>query len=779
LKLQFRFNRSLTRELAPGDRRFWLLRSVALRIEKQANPLWRIEVYHRRLLLVLGALALAGWLVATTALYFWLDRQPRNQVGWFDLAAPWRWSGLRAKRGDTAIMAALDDIRTRDYTTAFYNLRVGLTRSPGNVEGRLTLARLMAGYEPTRAVALLEEGLPHSPGDPKLITGLLGFYAALQIQTHGLATVEKLLQSEGAKGLPPETRLLLERARVGFLLQLGRNSEAEAAFGAITPPATAAGQAGLVSLQIELLLRAGRPAEAKEMSDRQLAAPVVEPGAWRQAVEVAVTLGDAEALLSALRRLKAQSPDSPGAYLLGFQAWHRMKRPSYRDAAEQEYCRLFRTNDGALQALAALAVTLDLPDVVARVQRVAAGARLSPFAFQVHQTELALRRGEIEAATRHLRVWENNVDTLKTLQRFHPEFIKRLTRAAFAGTPDQVTFLLAHLTAARGQAQVPVYQLAASVLEKSGNAPGAAEVVRAGLQVYPLSEPLLVAQKQLADHLAKAPLASAAPGPATLSLILLPPTANEARQQLDELLQKDSLAAARDLARAIRAQKPAWLPLIETDLAVREVELAYLTLDQIASRTAVRAFLDRQRTEPEILQLVQVVQRLAARGRLDEARLLAAEITASPSATVRVQLALRELNLADDMATLVDTEAAALAALDRNILAQEWAQAERLLKHLRDKPPSWITTGAPELKVREVQVRLGLGQRPLALAALKELVVKGGASRSAAFRLVRDLLARDESVPALALAREIAKLLPDDPAAARLVREAETPRPAP
>ena len=100
---------------------------------------------------------------------------------------------------------------------------------------------------------------------------------------------------------------------------------------------------------------------------------------------------------------------------------------------------------------------------------------MSQFAFQVHQTELYLRRGEIEAATRHLRAWENNIDTLKTPQRFHPEFIKRLTRAAFAGTPDQVTFLLAHLTAARGQAQVPVYQLAATVLEKAGNPAGAAE----------------------------------------------------------------------------------------------------------------------------------------------------------------------------------------------------------------------------------------------------------------------------------------------------------------
>lgn len=781
MQLHFKFNPSLKRALEPGDRRLWLLRSVALRIERQANPLWRFEIYHRRLIIGLAALALAGWLLAATALFYWLERQPHNQVGWFDLAAPWRWSGLRTKRGDTAVLGALDAIKARDYTTAFYNLRVGLSRSPGNVEGRLTLARLMAGHEPARAMTLMEEGLKHSSGDPKFVAGLLGFYAAFQIQSHGLDVVEGLLQAAPARPLPDETRRTLERARVGLLLQLGRPAEAAAAFAAITPPADAAGRAALSALELELLQRTGRAAEARVLLDRSLAAPVVAAGTWRQAAEVAVAMGDADLLLSALRRLKAETPDKPGPYLLGFQAWHRMKRPSYRDAAEQEYYQLFRGSDGALQALAALAVNLDLPDVVARAQRVAAGARLSQFAFQVHQTELYLRRGEIEAATRYLRAWENNIDTLKNSQRFHPEFIKRLTRAAFAGTPDQVTFLAAHLTAARGQAQVPVYQLAAKVLQQAGNPAGAAEIVRGGLQFYPWSEPLLVAQKQLEETLAataSVPAASKTAETPAGSLILLPATAGEARQQIDTLLQQDSLVAARDLARAIRAQKPAWLPALDAELAAREVELAYLTLDQIASRTAARAALDRHRGESDVLQLVQVVQRLAARSRLDEARLLAEEIGAAPAATVRVQQAVRALNLADDVAAAVATQALALAALDRSILGQEWAQADRLLKYLRDKPPAWLAAGASEVKVREVKVRLGLDQRPLALAALKELVIKGGAPRSAAFKLVRDLLAREEQESALVLAREIGRLLPDDVAATRLVREAESPRPA-
>jgi hypothetical protein len=61
---------------------------------------------------------------------------------------------------------------------------------------------------------------------------------------------------------------------------------------------------------------------------------------------------------------------------------------------------------------------------------------------------------------------------------------------------------------------------------------------------------------------------------------------------------------------------------------------------------------------------------------------------------------------------------------------------------------------------------------------LKELVIKAGAPRAAAFKLVRDLLGRRENDAAVLLAREIVRLLPEDPAAARLLVAAEAPRPA-
>ncbi len=770
MRLQFKFNRSMKRELAPGDRRRWLFRAVALRIERHRNPLWVFEVYHRRLLVVVGSMALAGYLLAATALFFWLDRQPHNQVGWLDIAMPWRWSGLKAKRGDTAIETGLAELRLRNYTDAFYQLRVGLARSPANIEGRLTLARLVAGYDPTRAMTLLEDGLDHAPHDEQLVGTLLEFYNAMQVQDRALATVERLLARA------PEGELLfrLQRARTALLLQMKRFDEAESALAGIAEPANAAEQGAVQALRVELLLRSGRMAEARTMAEGLMTdgTPAL---VLRQCGEVAIAAGDANLLQSVLRRLRAREPESSGVYLYAIHAWHQMKRLSLRESAEREYFQLFRNSDAALQAVAALAVSLNLPDLVERARQVAVSSRLSPFAYRVHITEIALRQGDTDKAMRTLRDWEAGVETLKPQQRFYPEFIRRLARAAFAGTPDQVTSVLGHLGANRFQARLQIYDLACTVMEKAGHLSQAEQFARAGLQVYPYSEPLLAAARGIEQRLAAAATAAAAVA-GNAEGAKIPGTGPAMLQQLDAHLAADEFAAARDLLRAARDQKPAWLRTFEGQLAERDVELAFLALDAIAGRTATRNYLDRYRAEEDGLRLVALAGRLAAKDRIKDARLIHDEIVASASANSRVLAALRALNLPDDTLAISATQSGAIEALDRSIAAADWAEADRLLRQLRDKPPEWMEAGASEVKAREVLVRLGMDQRPLALAALKELVVKGGVARGVAFRLVRELLAREEQDQAIILAREILKLLPGDPAATRLLREAEAPR---
>ncbi|MGH3422869.1 MAG: hypothetical protein ACRDOD_25120, partial [Streptosporangiaceae bacterium] len=338
--------------------------------------------------------------------------------------------------------------------------------------------------------------------DPRFWSGLLAFYSALQIRTHALAVVGDRLAS-GRPALVPETRLLLERARVAWLSELGRLPEAQTALDAIKPGPDPSARVALQEQRVQLLLLSGLAAAARKLFGQLPAAGADRPERLHLEAEIAVALDDADGLTSTLRRLLGNAPDNPAGYLYAFEAWQRMKRSSLRDTVEADYYRAFGGNDAALQAMGALAVRLDLPEVLIRVQNVAVASRLSPFAYRVHRTELALREGNAEEATRLLRDWEKNIDTLKVLQRFYPEFIKRLTRAAFTGAPDQTDYLLTHLAANRAQARLPVYLGAATMLEKSGDPAGATEVVKAGLRRFPFSDPLIAEQARLETVLAK------------------------------------------------------------------------------------------------------------------------------------------------------------------------------------------------------------------------------------------------------------------------------------
>lgn len=768
MRISVKFNPALRRRLPPSDRRLWLLWSVGLRIEEAASPVWRFEVFHRRLGLAAVGLGLAGYLAAATALWFWLDRNPHNQATWSDVVQlPWAWDDLRRKRGDTAVLTAKARLEAGDYVEAFHFLRTGISRSPGNVEGRILLAQLLAGYEPQRAIELMESGLEHSGADPGFLAALFGFYGHLQAQDAALARIEEL-RAHPPAGLSDEGRAVIARTRAYLLSAKGRTDEALAELDSIPAGASAS------LARADILLRAGRAAEARTALAGVAAGaalPLAELS--RREGDVAIALGDADGLLSALRRWRAATPDQPAPYLYGLAAWHRLNRASYRDSAEREYYQLFSRNDGALQALAALAVNLDYPELVDRVRHVATSHRASAFAYLVHATEIELRRARYESAVRQLRGWESAVETLQPAQRFYPEFIKRLARVAFSGGDTEADALVGHLVTNRGQAQLPIWLLAARTLDQAGQAVALQKLLRPALGLFPRTDELVALKSRLEQAASAVPQGTVPTSRATLA----PASAAEALARLDDLLGSESLAAARDLLRAIRAERPVWLDAAAAEVGRREIELAFATLDPLASRSLVRQHLERHRDAAAAAALVELSRRFAAQDRVADARLLTDEILASqPAAEVRDAIA--ALKLPDDLGDHLASAANALAALDRWISASQWTQAERLLTAMRNRPPGWAAGEHTALKVREVQVRLGLGQRPMALAALKEIVIKSGAPRSAAFKLVRDYLVAGEQDTAIVLAREIVKLLPGDPAAQKLLEEARAPRPA-
>ena len=777
MQLQISSNPSWRRTLAADDRRFWLLGSLALRIEVRANPLWAVEVYWKRLLVAGALLLVCGYLALVTAAWGWWHRKPENLVHWTDVAlAPVRWEELEIKRGDTAIAIALERLKQKDYTEGYFGLRKGLPRSPANVTGRLVLSQMMAVSDPAQSLALIEEGLKYTPDNLDLLRTLFGTYATQQAGARALDQGGLLLQSPT---LAPPARMLLSLGRAGLLIESGRLPEADQFLTEIRPlAATPENLTFWHRLKIDLLLAEGKVAEAQGWWQEQIPHDRNQAEVQKMAMQIAVAARDEEALATALRRLKLASGNTVGAHLQAYRAWHQLGQPARLFAEEKEFAQVFGGDDGALQALAALAVNLDQPATVRRLGAVAAAGHLSPFAFRVHLTELALRHGAWEEALRQEREWAQDIGTLPPDQQFYPKFISRLVHACQIGEETQIAALLEILAGGRGQAKSAVYSLALETLERSANFAAAQQVAVAGLRLYPLSDPLLTSQLRLQGELARAAEQRKIPALAD-TRPSLPATAEEAIRQIDAALAGAQSDRARDLLRAIRLHPPtAWEAERLADFAFREVKLALQTEDVLSARSRIANYLESHHELRDQRALLALAQEYLARQQTAEARLLRDAVAAQPDPTGTMAADLAKVIIADDLAAFAAAPAVALAELDRWLAARQYAEAARFLAYLREKPPGWVAASATELAVREVPLRLALDQRPLALSVYKDLVVRSGAPRSAAFRLVRDFLARGDRDNAGLLAAEVVRLLPEEPAAKKLLKETEAPRPA-
>lgn len=643
MKIRVRFSPAWQRKLASTDRHLWLFWAVRFHITIGTVPVWEFLIYWKRLAVVLVVLAASGYVGAVTVAHRLWARQPETRLRWQDIAlAPVQWETFRRQRGDVLIAAGLKQLAAGKYGEASFNLRSGLARSPANVTGRMQLAALMGMGDPTRAVKLLEQGLDVTPDQPELLGALFDVWTGNGAATLALARSAELLAPGRQPVLSGEARAVVVNARATLLLN---RSEAGAALALLqTSPRDFKTPAGLQTVRLTLRsLRAlGRDAEAAALLALVPFDPARDP---RIDVGLAVAAQDAEALETALRRLKVQAAQPALALLIGFEAWHEMKRALRREAVEEEIYRYHDNEEMTLQALGALAVRLDLPGTLLRAQRMAARKRFNPFAFQVHTTELLLRRGELAEAERLLDQWENTVPQLPEGQRAVPELLAKTIRAAGRDRITQTAALTNQFALAGARVPPGIVLIVVRTLEQAGNWRAAAQIAEAAARFAPLSD--------------------------------------ELREQ--------------------------------------------------SGRLALR---------------------------------VARETTAEPTITAKPKA---------ESGAEFDSGAEALAAIDLALTRGDPENALWLIQGVHKSAPTWLAEFDPPLAMREYRARRALQQGPAAMLVFRDLVLKPGASRAAAFRLVRDYIAAQDAELALQLAREIVRLLPGEKAAAVLLREAEGP----
>ncbi len=106
----------------------------------------RVRLYIRvkPVLLSLVGLMVAGYLVAAVALVGWLDRNPFNRVGFFDVTLPWRWTSLNALRGEGYSAQGVKELEGGNGQRALFFLQRGLSLNPDDASTRLIVAKYYA-----------------------------------------------------------------------------------------------------------------------------------------------------------------------------------------------------------------------------------------------------------------------------------------------------------------------------------------------------------------------------------------------------------------------------------------------------------------------------------------------------------------------------------------------------------------------------------------------------------------------------------------------------------
>ena len=163
---------------------------------------WQVQVFWGRLLLALATLLGGGWVAAAGAAYCFIKYERGfTGVQYTDmLLLPWREEAYQQARGDFFIKTAKEELAAGKPARAVYDLEIGVSKSPGNVEGRVLLAQIFTlNRRADRAQRLLLDGLPLHRNDQSYLNSLFSFLLQQQQDQIVTALAHSLL--------PPQTVL--------------------------------------------------------------------------------------------------------------------------------------------------------------------------------------------------------------------------------------------------------------------------------------------------------------------------------------------------------------------------------------------------------------------------------------------------------------------------------------------------------------------------------------------------------------------------------------------
>jgi tetratricopeptide (TPR) repeat protein len=159
-----------TTEKQPATRSYSIWLGFASR-ELTSRGSVRIQIRWGRVLVLMLLMGVLFWIGKSVGLYFFFKNvRDFEDVSFTDMVLfPANRSNVRIQQGNYQIDQAKAALEREDYRRAFSLLREGVARSPANLEGRMLLAQIYAGWRPDLATDILVDGVDYGLEDPEYV----------------------------------------------------------------------------------------------------------------------------------------------------------------------------------------------------------------------------------------------------------------------------------------------------------------------------------------------------------------------------------------------------------------------------------------------------------------------------------------------------------------------------------------------------------------------------------------------------------------------------------
>lgn len=188
---------------------------------RQPNGRWEIYFRWRRIFLALIVCVAIGYATLASAAYLWFryNHKYENESYWKTYLLPFRMKEHRKEMGDYQVAESFKYFNEGKYRECLHYLRVGVARSPGNLEGRQLLATFYLRWfqQPEEGLKILKEGIPYAANSQPYLNTYLTLLNKYMKDNEVLELTQKELDKNPKDPLIVKT-LVLHRAQALALL---------------------------------------------------------------------------------------------------------------------------------------------------------------------------------------------------------------------------------------------------------------------------------------------------------------------------------------------------------------------------------------------------------------------------------------------------------------------------------------------------------------------------------------------------------------------------------